>query len=89
MFLSQQFDDQPFEFVTISASKPDKEFLSEAKTFGSLGTFIRGPDCSQYQSNWGTSNFPTTWIVDKSGKLAAWSFGGSDIRETIETLLKE
>ena len=87
--LAEKFQGQPLELITIVATGKQREFVENAKAASYHGTLILEPSRGPYCANWGVTLFPTTWVVDKSGRLALWSKGGSGIRETIEKLLKE
>jgi len=92
--LSEQFKDQPFEILAVNMAEDKatvKKFLQEkvAVKF----PILMDTD-GQALKRWEVFAFPTSYIIDKEGKMSLALFGAIDwmepaVQEQIETLVKK
>jgi len=87
--LTEEFQGQDFEQVTIVATDSQEDFRKTARTMTDHGTLIWEPYRGAYQSQWGVTRFPTTFIVDRSGKLHIAPSWPTEIADVVKELLKE
>jgi hypothetical protein len=84
--LVDQFPRGSIELVTIVATHSKEEFGANMEASDIHGTLIWEPLRGSYQSSWGVTGFPTTYIVDQTGKLHGVPVGTIDCAGVVKGL---
>ncbi|MEZ6031461.1 MAG: M56 family metallopeptidase [Planctomycetaceae bacterium] len=85
--LADQFSSESLELVTIVATSSQEKFVANAKAADPSGTLIWEPLRGPYHSNWGVTGFPTTYIVDQTGKLHGTPVAATDVSREVQSLM--
>ncbi len=89
--LYQEFKDQGFEIVAVSLDQNRKAWLQAVKQDGLTYTQLIDPSgsASEIATVYGIFQIPTSYLIDKEGRLQEKDLHGNALKDRLKAMLKE
>lgn len=89
--LYEEFKDQGFEIVAVSLDQNRKAWLQAIKQDGLTYTQLLDPrgSSSEIANTYGIYQIPTSYLIDKQGRLQDKDLHGNALKNKVKDLLKE